>query len=139
MKRILYFILMLSMFACQTREVQVVEDVNQDGTPKKVVDYILKGSDSIPQHEVQYHEGGAKLMEGSFANGKREGEWVSWFPDGQVWSKGYFKNGKRDGKSWVYHPNGQLYMKGEYKDGEKIGLWLVFNEDGIVIGKKTYE
>ena len=33
--------------------------------------------------------------QGSFRNGKREGEWVSYYENGQLWEKGTFKNGKK--------------------------------------------
>ena len=47
-------------------------------------------------------------------------------------SRGSFKDGKRDGP-WVgYHDNGQLWSKGTCKDGKKDGLWVSYNRDGTV-------
>jgi hypothetical protein len=58
--------------------------------------------------------------QGSFRNGKKDGPWVKYHDNGQLWSKGIYKDGDRDG-SWVwFHDNGQLLSKGIYKDGEKI-------------------
>lgn len=140
MKKLLYLASLLVLLgACQPFEIQVVEDFYQDGSPKMVMDYLVKNADSIPVHEIQYHEDGSKLLEGNYVDGLRDGEWLSWYPDGRIWSKGYFSQGERSGKSWVYHPNGQLYMKGSYEKGEKIGLWLVFDEEGNVIGKNDFE
>jgi len=39
--------------------------------------------------------------QGTIKNGKKEGAWVTYHPNGQLKSKGNFKNGKTDG-SWVY-------------------------------------
>lgn len=139
MKRIFFYLFSFTfLFSCQTKEIKVIEEIYKNGATKKTVQYQLKGSDSIPLHEIQYHQDGSKYVEGSFIKGEREGEWMSWYPDGTVWSKGYFANGKRTGKSWVYHPNGQMYMKGEYLEGEKVGLWLVFDEQGNVVGQEDF-
>lgn len=140
MKKLLYIAgLLVVLSACQPVEIQVVEDFYKDGSPKMVMDYLVKNGDSIPIHEIQYHADGSKLLEGNYVDGLRDGEWLSWFADGRIWSKGYFSQGERTGKSWVYHPNGQLYMKGSYENGTKIGLWLVFDEDGNVVGKDEFK
>jgi len=139
MKKLLYISgLVFLLASCQPVELQVVEDYYKDGSPKMVMDYLVKGGDSIPVYEIQYHDDGSKLLEGNYVNGLREGEWTSWFPDGKVWSKGYFSAGKRTGKSWVYHPNNKIYMKGSYEEGKKVGLWLVFDEEGNVVGKNEF-
>ena len=67
---------------------------------------------------------------GKFKKGKKEGEWIYYHKNGQLWTKGNFKDGKRDGPMEVYHENGQLNGKGNYKDGERDGLWEIYNEDG---------
>lgn len=128
----------LVLASCQPKEIQVIEQIYEDGSPKIVFDYLLKRGDSIALHEVQYHNDGSILLEGDYQNGLREGEWISWYPDGTVWSKGYFRKGKRSGKSWAYHPNGKLYMKGSYEEGKKIGPWLVYDEEGNVIANKEF-
>lgn len=140
MKKLLYLSSLMILFtACQPVELQVVENFYKDGSPKMVMDYLVKMGDSIPVHEVQYHDDGSRLLEGNYENGLREGEWLSWYPDGSIWSKGYFSKGERDGKSWVYHPNGKMYMKGSYQHGKKIGLWLVFDEEGNVVGQNEFK
>ena len=139
LKYISIFIITIIITSCQTRTVQVIEDVYQDGSPKSIIDYKVSFGDSIPQHRIDFHIDGSRRMEGNFVNGKREGEWISWHPNGGgIWSKGYFKNGERTGKSWIYHTNGKLYMKGAYENGKKVGLWLVFDEDGNVVGQDEF-
>lgn len=138
-RRAFYLIgIIVVMASCQAKEIQVVEQIHEDGSPKIVFDYLVQGGDSIALHEIQYHDDGSLLLEGVYQDGLREGEWVSWYPDGTIWSKGYFSKGERTGKSWVYHPNGKLYMKGSYQEGKKIETWLVYDEDGIVIAKKEF-
>ena len=60
--------------------------------------------------------------QGSFKNGKRVGTWVSYWDNGQLFSKGTYKDGERGGP-WVrFWDNGQLHSKGTYKDGERGGV-----------------
>ena len=40
--------------------------------------------------------------QGTIKNGKEDGAWVTYHPNGQLKSKGNFKNGKTDG-SWIYN------------------------------------
>jgi hypothetical protein len=59
--------------------------------------------------------------------------------DGKVTGQeqGSFKDGKRDG-SWVfYRDNGQLFEKGTYKDGKREGSWEYYKQDGTVWEKNT--
>jgi hypothetical protein len=52
-------------------------------------------------------------------------------------SRGSFKDGKRDGPWVSYWDNGQLWSKGTYKDGMKVGPWVGFLQDGTVNEKDT--
>jgi len=135
---VLFLMLMVFLYSCQTHEAQVIQEVYADGAVKSKIDYQISGSDSIPLHRIDFHKNGAKRMEGYFVDGKRDGEWLSWFENGSTWSKGYFKDGKRTGKAWVYHSNGQLFMKGAYENGTKTGHWLVFDEEGNLMSDQNY-
>ena len=68
--------------------------------------------------------------QGRVKNGKRDGPWVNYRDDEQLWSKGDFKNGKKEG-FWIYYwENGQLHKKGEYKNGKKEGRWITYSPFG---------
>ena len=45
--------------------------------------------------------------QGEIKNGKREGPWVSYFENDQLWDKGDYKNGEREGPWVSYFDNGQ--------------------------------
>jgi antitoxin component YwqK of YwqJK toxin-antitoxin module len=60
--------------------------------------------------------------QGSFKNGLREGSWVNYWVNGQLYYKGDYKNGKLEG-SWVYfRDDGSVnrFLTGTFKDGVKI-------------------
>jgi hypothetical protein len=64
----------------------------------------------------------AGLVQGTFKNGKQDGEWVSYWDNGQLMFKGNFKNGEKEG-DWVsYNPDGTIRKEytGTYKNGKKI-------------------
>ena len=70
------------------------------------------------------------LEQGKFRNGKKQGLWVAYHPNGQLWAKEAYRNGKRNGH-WVgYYPSGRLMFKGTYKDERKEGSWVWYNKDG---------
>ena len=51
--------------------------------------------------------------------------------------QGTFRNGKKDGPWVQYYENGQLWEKGTYKDGNKEGPWVDYNRDGTVYKELT--
>ena len=69
---------------------------------------------------VSYHKNGQLYEKGTYKDGKLDGPWVEYYKDGHLLFKGTFKDGKRDGPWIFYWSNGQLDFKGTYKDGKKI-------------------
>ena len=83
---------------------------------------------------VTYYDNGQLWGKGDYKNGDEEGTWVEYWKNGQLFSKGNYTNGKREG-TWVYYwGNGQLWKKGDYKNGEREGTWVWYHRDG---SKKT--
>ena len=55
---------------------------------------------------VYYHDNGQVSQTGSYtADGKLEGEWISYDNAGEVLVKAYYKNGKKVGK-WIHVVDG---------------------------------
>ena len=59
-------------------------------------------------------------IQGNIVKGKREGEYLTYYENGQLWIKGNFKDGKQEGERLGYYENGQLEFKNNYKDGKLI-------------------
>ena len=60
--------------------------------------------------------------QGTMKNGGKEGFWIRYHKNGQLWDKGKFHFGEREG-AWVYYEqNGTVtqHWTGTYKYGEKI-------------------
>ena len=77
--------------------------------------------------------------QGEIKNGKREGPWVSYFDNGQLWDKGDYKNGEREGPWVSYFENGQLDSKGTWKNGKEEGPWVSYFDNGQLEKKGDYK
>ena len=60
--------------------------------------------------------------QGILKYGVKDGAWVTYYPNGQLWGKGNYKNGQREGAWFFYEPNGTVMElhTGTYKDG-----WMI--------------
>ena len=68
--------------------------------------------------------------QGSFRQGKREGPWFKYHPNGQLDGKVIFKGGKPDGPFVAYHKNGQLRVRGQFKNGKPQGTIVSYYANG---------
>jgi len=68
--------------------------------------------------------------------GRKQGFWV------HEWNgkrrEVYYKDGKWDGSFKQWHPNGKLSMEGESKDGNQIGIWKFYYDNGKLKRETTY-
>ena len=53
-------------------------------------------------------------------NGSKEGEWIWYYENGNIWYKGNFKNGKKEGECIWYHKDGNIWCKENYKNGKIV-------------------
>ena len=128
MKRILAPILLLTLLfppLALGEEVKIEDLVKRDGL------YYRKFSD------VPFTGKTTEKDQGSFKDRKKDGPWVIYWGNGQLFTKGTYKGGKEDGPWVQYWDNGQLYSKGTYKDGTKTGPWVSYKSDGTVDEKPT--
>jgi len=131
-------ILLLSFISCSSETDSVVE---RGGLSyKKFSDTPFTGK------FIKYDENGQLEEKGSYKNGKKEGEWVEYYPKGLVGGgytrarslrKGSYKDGEREGEWYYYYDDdGKLSAKGSYKNGEEEeGEWVRYNKDGTVVGE----
>jgi len=79
------------------------------------------------------------LGNGKFKKGQKNGEWLSYYENGQLKLKGTFKHGKEEGLWEYYHDNGKLELKGTFKDGKEEGLWETHHYDDYLTSKGAYK
>jgi antitoxin component YwqK of YwqJK toxin-antitoxin module len=63
---------------------------------------------------------GEKIREESFAKGRQNGRWVSYYANGSEQGEGSYIDQKKDGIWQYWDATGKLVYKGEFKNGVKI-------------------
>ena len=78
----------------------------------------------------EYHPNGQLFVEGTYKNGRQEGEWTYWYDNGTKNRVVTYKNGYPDGAWEAYRADGTLQAKREFKNGKREGEWAVFDDTG---------
>ena len=85
-----------------------------------------------------YPETGKPAEIFEFKNGKRDGPYLTFFPDGSTMTEGTYKNDQLDGEFTLFYPDGKIQLKGQYKDGQQVGNWNYFDEEGNAIREDAF-
>jgi hypothetical protein len=113
----------------QDQESEEREPGTEAEAPKGVV-----APDQLEEREdISYFEGspytgvavkknrrGGNWQEFTYKDGKKDGLWTRWHPNGRLRSKRTYKDGKLDGPLTVWLENGQKSSEVTWKDGKKI-------------------
>jgi len=80
---------------------------------------------------TDYWDNGEKEEEGTMKDGKREGKWTTWSPNGKESSTLIYKDGEFwDGLYIFWLMNGNKRREITYKNGKQNGLCIQFRKDG---------
>jgi len=90
--------------------------------------FISIGQISFAQYDSVFYEGLKGY--GNVINGKRDGHWTFWYPNGHKQSEGQYKKDIVDGVWKNYYESGKLFYIAEYKEGTPTatGVWKAFYE-----------
>ena len=66
----------------------------------------------------------------AFLDGKQEGAWSGWNPDGTRRSEQYYSQGRRTGTHTLWFTNGQIKETGPYVNGLRHGPWQFYDFQG---------
>ena len=88
---------------------------------------------------LSYYKYGQLYSEGNYKDGKQEGFWFTYHENGKLRGENNYKDGQQEGRYTWYYENGQLRTKGNWKDGKEEGLWEYFNVDGSLKETRTYK
>ncbi|RLD38045.1 MAG: hypothetical protein DRI89_14685 [Bacteroidetes bacterium] len=86
-----------------------------------------------------YPETGKAAESFEYFNGKKEGPYLKFFPDGSTMTDGTYKNDQLDGEFTLFYPDGKIQLKGQYKDGQQTGNWNYFDEEGNAIQEEDFK
>ena len=86
-----------------------------------------------------FHSNGEKKYEWNYKDGERDGLWTGWYENGQKEEEGTYKDGEWNGLWTWWYSNGQKKAEGTYKNGKKDGLWTGWYSNGQKKAKGTYK
>ena len=88
------------------------------------------------EHTINYGDKSKKKL--NIINGKRNGEYTEYYPNGQLKITANYNNGDLNGAFSEYYPNGQLKITTDYSNGELDGLFIEFFENGMLRFETKY-
>jgi hypothetical protein len=86
-----------------------------------------------------YRSGGGPMLQGSYHDGKQDGEWTMWYDNGQKGSIDHYKDGVQDGEHIGWYTNGKISAQGMYKDGKREGTWKRWDAQGFKNWEEVYK
>lgn len=87
---------------------------------------------------IVYGEGADKLIQGTYRDGVQEGEWTTWYANGQRSAVDHFHGGVQDGLHTSWYINGAKSIEGAYHLGKREGVWTRWDVGGFTSKQDTY-
>jgi antitoxin component YwqK of YwqJK toxin-antitoxin module len=78
---------------------------------------------------LELYDSGTKQEVGQYRNGRRDGTWKRWHPNGRVEAITIYEEGKLQGIA-AWHDNGQKWEEGHFEDGFRQGAWIRWHSNG---------
>jgi len=133
------------VFDLDTPGGEVVALFEEENTPRVVFFYNIDENGNQTQEQIgvaEYYSNQQERLGGGMKDGKRDGKWYAFFPDGSVQVDAFYIDGIEHGDYIVYRENGNPYFKGHYDHGICDGTWRWYDENGnqtkkIKADKKT--
>jgi antitoxin component YwqK of YwqJK toxin-antitoxin module len=88
---------------------------------------------------VDKYQTGITKFVGFYRQGKRHGQWMSFFPNGMAWSEMHYDKGLRQGPNLVYYNNGKMRFSGFYKGDRQDSVWTYYDSLGKVNKKLIFK
>ena len=124
-------------FTLKTPGGEVVERWN-DSLPKVMYYYKVDEQGKATDEKIgvaEYYQNQQEYVTGGLKDGKRDGKWFAFFPDGSVQTEAFFVNGKEHGPYNIFRENGSPLFKGHYNLGICDGTWTWYDENGNLTKK----
>ena len=80
----------------------------------------------------EYYSENCIKAEGWIENGKKEGLWIFYYPNGKKDKEINYKLGIENGIWLMWHENGNLFIEQSKVNGKTNGLWKEYYENGKI-------
>jgi hypothetical protein len=117
-----------------------VEQKRKADSLKKINPLLILPPDSnyTGDYTDKYPSGITKFK-GFFRFGELHGQWMSFYPNGLMWSELHYDKGLRHGLNTTYFEDGSIRYTGFYKNDMKDSIWIFYDTLGKVAEKVLYE
>ena len=125
MKKIPFYIIILTFYGCQNNSAEILPcnlQVDDGITYSNGIKY--SGTCNI------ILEDSLLWKTRTYKKGKKTGETGYYIPEGTLEYVGSEKNGKIDGDFISYYRNGEISIEGELDMGRYVGEWKYYDDDG---------
>lgn len=143
LQTLLFTVTLSSFIACQSnKKNKEIDDLTIKESNKQTSQNTISQSDEKiyfiqPLSDTLYtgtveekYPNGIVKYKGFYRFGKKHGEWIYFYDNGNLWSEAEFNRDKMQGKSKVYYPNGQLHYSGFYKNDLRDSIWCYYDTTG---------
>lgn len=103
----------------------IVEDYGECDMPATVL--FMQDSMSL---RYQFYSNCLLRSTGALVEGRKEGRWLFYHPNGTIQTDASFAKGRENGPYTVYRENGVPYYAGTYDGGRRVGKWEFYDEEG---------
>ena len=86
---------------------------------------------------LAWYNTGEKLLEQYYVDGKIEGEFKQWWPNGNYRYLFNYKNDQFNGTQTVFFPNSKIRQRSNYKMGKEEGVQQTWDSAGQLISNYT--
>jgi hypothetical protein len=87
---------------------------------------------------VAYGMGAYKMIQGYYRDGTQDGEWTTWYENGQRSAVDHYRDGLQNGLHTSWYANGVKALEGNYRDGKREGVWTRWDPTGLTNKQETY-
>ncbi len=112
--------------------------VDKDSTELRAIEGLVYYKDKpFTGTSVIYYTKNAKAAAIQYLNGKKEGLYEKWFPDGLLSFEAYYKAGRKEGITKTWWKNGALRSQSIFKNGTPDGIQLQWYKSGAKFKRQS--
>lgn len=119
MKKSICFFIILTVFYINVVSARISPITATMATQKLFLQKQEKSTSQLVK--MYYPDGNIKSERYYNADGQLNGEFKSYYPNGNLFERGYYKNGLQDGIITVYYENGKILCSSHAKNGHLSG------------------
>ena len=119
-------------------ELKPYTGVVKDTVEGKMIEYEVVDGKKSGEFKTYFRNSKLEMI-GQIKNNLNQGKWTYYYQTGQVESEGTFKDDLPDGTWKWFYENGYLREEGAYVQGIREGRWILYDADGKVNEEKMFE